>query len=177
MCISLRASSGSRFLSGGRSCSEAGSLSRSYKMSFEVSAETTFHGRLQPTSRSNSSGPARGSKMVGSISIPGASLVEGGTALRSVSGKSMVLWVDAWKAQFLLEVSRSPSPRNEPRPHFMVESTPPLLIVSLCSVKMINFANGYSNGESWSNGFEGNGVKKKVRPACDCTAVSYKLRD
>ena len=75
-------------------------------MSGEISAEITFHDRSQPTSRSNSSGPVRGSKIAGSASIPDASLVEGGTEARSVSGKSMALWASAWKAQFLLELSR-----------------------------------------------------------------------
>ena len=58
----------------------------------------------------------------------------------------------------------------------MVESTPPLLILSLCSVKIINFANGYSKGASCCNGFEGNGVTKKDRPVCDCETVSDKLK-
>lgn len=58
----------------------------------------------------------------------------------------------------------------------MVEPAPPLLILSACSVKTISFASGYSRGESDCNGFEGNGVKKKVLPICDCTTVSDKLR-
>lgn len=39
MCTSRRVSSGSRFLSGESSCSEAGSLSRSYRISSRASAE------------------------------------------------------------------------------------------------------------------------------------------
>ena len=91
MCASRRASSGSRFLSGGSNCSEAGSLSRSYRMSLKASAGITFHDHSQPTSRSNSSGPARGSKIAGRASIPGASLVEGAIATRSASGRSIAL--------------------------------------------------------------------------------------
>ena len=109
MCASLRASSGSRFLSGGRSCSEAGSLSRSCAAGFEESAEITSHGHSEPTSRQNSSGPARGNRIAGSVSIPGASLVEGVTATRSTSGRSMALWAGGWNAQFLLGLRR-PSP-------------------------------------------------------------------
>jgi len=60
-------------------------------MSCKARATITFHDHSKPTSRSNSSGPARGSNIAGSASIPGASLDDGGTAVRSVSGKSMAL--------------------------------------------------------------------------------------
>ena len=59
-----------------------------------TSVEVTSEVGLKPTSRSYSSGPARGNKIEGSASIPGASFVEGGTAACSVSGRSMALWVD-----------------------------------------------------------------------------------
>ena len=67
--------------------------------------------------------------------------------------------------------------KNEPPAHLMVEPTPPLLILSLCSVNKINFANGYSRGDSSLSGFEGNGVKKKFRPVCDYATVSDMLRN
>ena len=112
--------------------------------------------------------------MAGSTSIPGASLVEGGTAALSVSGRSIALWARARNAQFLLRLRD----RVHGKPittYLIVETTPPLLIVSLCSVKTITFASGYSRGESCCSGFEGNGVKKKLCPVCDYATVSDKL--
>lgn len=130
----------------------------------------------QRTSRSNSSGPTRGSKIAGSTSTPDASLVEGGTTARSVSGRSMALWAGTWNAQFLSTLRLTQfEGGNSPHTHLIVESTPPLLILSLCSVNTMTFANGYSRGESCCNGFEGNGVKKKFRPVWDCASVSDKL--
>jgi len=68
-------------------------------------------------------------------------------------------------------------PEKEPPTHLMVEPTPPLRILSLCSVNKINFASGYSRGEFGCSGFEGNGVEKKFRPACDYGSVSDKLKN
>jgi hypothetical protein len=110
--------------------------------------------------------------MAGSVSIPGASFAEGGTATRSFSGRSRALWADAWNAQFLWGLRRSPSLKDESSTYLMAETTPPLLILSLCSVNTVSFANGYSGDESCRSGFEGNGVKKKFRPVCDCVIVS-----
>ena len=67
--------------------------------------------------------------------------------------------------------------KNESHTHLRVEPTPPLLILSLCSVNTTNFASGYSRGESFCSSFEGYGVKKKFRPVCDYTAVSEEIRD
>lgn len=53
------------------------------------------------TSRSNSSGPAKGSRMYGKISIPGASIVDGGTLTFSYSGLRRARWPGTWNAQFL----------------------------------------------------------------------------
>ena len=76
---------------------------------FRVLAEIACHYPSKPTSRSNSSGPVRGSKIAGSESTPGASLREGGMATRSTSGSSMALWAGAWNAQFLFGLKRPPS--------------------------------------------------------------------
>ena len=78
-------------------------------MDFGGSAEITSHGHSEPTFRPSSSGPARGNKIAGRASIPGASLVEGVIATRSTSGRSMALWAGGWNAQFLLELRRPSS--------------------------------------------------------------------
>jgi hypothetical protein len=57
--------------------------------------------------------------------------------------------------------------REEEESHLIVEATPPLRIVSLCSVKDTILLRGYSNGELRSIELEGTGVKKKSRPAGD----------
>jgi len=51
---------------------------------------------------------------------------------------------------------------------FRVEATPPLRIVSLCSVNGTSFARGYSLGCRTS---EDRGVKKKVRPVGVCDKI------
>lgn len=53
------------------------------------------------TSKSNSSGPASGSKMYESASIPGAAAFDGGTEITTESGLRMALWPAAWNEQFL----------------------------------------------------------------------------
>ena len=49
--------------------------------------------------------------------------------------------------------------------HFNIDATPPLLIVSLCSVKTCTFVNGYSKLSSGLRGFVGRGVRKYILPA------------
>ena len=53
------------------------------------------------TSKSNSSGPASGSKIYGSASIPGAVIFDGGTETTADSGLRMALCPAAWNEQFL----------------------------------------------------------------------------
>lgn len=53
------------------------------------------------TSKSNSSGPASGSRIYGSASIPGAVVFDGGTETTTDSGLRMVLCPAAWNEQFL----------------------------------------------------------------------------
>jgi hypothetical protein len=48
--------------------------------------------------------------------------------------------------------------------YFNVETTPPLRIVSLCSVNVTSFARGYSRSSFGRNTLAGRGVKKKLRP-------------
>jgi hypothetical protein len=48
--------------------------------------------------------------------------------------------------------------------YFNVEATPPLRIVSLCSVNITSFTRGYSRSPFGRNILAGRGVKKKVRP-------------
>jgi len=56
------------------------------------------------TSRSNSSGPARGRRRYVRAFIPGAVIAEGRTATCSVSALRIALWPGGWKAQFLPEI-------------------------------------------------------------------------
>ena len=53
------------------------------------------------TSKSNSSGPASGSKIYGSTSIPGAVVFDGRTETTTDSGLRMALCPRAWNEQFL----------------------------------------------------------------------------
>lgn len=53
------------------------------------------------TSKSNSSGPASGSKMYESASIPGDVISDGGTKTATESGLRIALCPAAWNEQFL----------------------------------------------------------------------------
>jgi len=57
--------------------------------------------RCAQTSRSNSSGPAKGNNKYGRISTPGASIVDGGTVTLTDSGLRRARCADEWNAQFL----------------------------------------------------------------------------
>ena len=61
--------------------------------------------KLINTSRSNSSGPASGSKIYGSASIPGAVVFDGGTETTTDSGLRVALCPAAWNEQFLEKVN------------------------------------------------------------------------
>ena len=61
-------------------------------------------GKPISASRSNSSGPASGSKIYGSASIPGAVVFDGGTETTTDSGLRMALCPAAWNEQFLEKV-------------------------------------------------------------------------
>lgn len=58
--------------------------------------------------------------------------------------------------------------------HFMLEATPPLRIVSLCSVNDISFANGNSGFSFGRRGSASRGVRKKTRPVgvCDVSIIN-----
>ena len=58
-------------------------------------------GKGVDTSKSNSSGPASGSKIYESASIPGAVVFDGGTETATESGLRMALCPAAWNEQFL----------------------------------------------------------------------------
>ena len=58
--------------------------------------------KLYLTSKSISSGPAKGSKMKGIALIPGAETVDGGTEMDSVSGVNNALCAGTWNAQCLM---------------------------------------------------------------------------
>lgn len=51
--------------------------------------------------------------------------------------------------------------------YLIAETTPPRLIVSLCSVNETIFARGNSRGSLGLRKFGGRGVKKNVRPGDD----------
>lgn len=121
---------------------------------------------IQRTSRSNSSGPARGNNIEARTSIPGASWVEGGIATSSVSGLNIARCDGAWNAQFLC-VGQPIASEGKEYTDLIVDTTPPRRIVSLCSVNTVIFASGYSRGPSEPSGLAGRGVTKNRRPGGD----------
>jgi len=99
MWVSRRVASGSRTLVGGRNCRAEGSFSWSWE---GIRMRIRKGVRSERTSRSNSSGPARGRRIYCSASSPGAETEEGGTARREVSGERRALCDAARNAQFLI---------------------------------------------------------------------------
>lgn len=85
--------------------------------------------------------------------------------MSSVSGLSRALWAEAWNAQFLeKKVSNELGKDNKWFSYFKLEATPPLRIVSLCSVKTTSLAKGYSTSSVSLKISAGRGVTKKDRP-------------
>ena len=137
-----------------------------------------FRGNAQ-TSRSNSSGPANGSSKLVKISIPGASTTDGGMDILEDSGLRRARCAEGLNAQFLWVYRICGESRlNFNQLHyFILEATPPLRIVSLCSVNTTSFARGYSRSPFGCTTFEHRGVKKNVRPVgvCDYNNGAHSL--
>lgn len=77
------------------------------------------------------------------------------------------------KRNFCVEISTA---ENKPRYHtnFNVDVTPPLLMVSLCSVNTKSFERGYSLPPVGCSGSDGVGVKKNMRPDGVCQRFRYR---
>lgn len=121
---------------------------------------------MKHTSRLNSSDPARGRSIQGSTSIPGASILDGGTATELKLGLRSAWCAGSWNAQFL---QRRPDSTTSSYhlvilAYFIVDATPPLRITFSCSVNITIFAKGYSTCESTCKTSLACAVKKKSRP-------------
>src|ERR1700685_4599477 len=100
------------------------------------------------------------------MSIPGAFMVDGGRDILVDSGLRRAWCAEELKAQFLYVYQTCWGLRLDliEWAYFRVEATPPLRMVSLCSVNATSFARGYSRSSFGRVALADRGVKKKERP-------------
>lgn len=97
--------------------------------------------------------------------MPGASVGDGGTATLDDSGDKRALCPGMWNVQFLLQYRCRQEDGTGNDAHLIVEATPRRRMVSLCSMKGMILARGYSVVLVGSRKLVGRDWRKKVRPA------------